>query len=68
MTVAADVAIEVLKGRRRVARATDDGEAGRNSVALRGLRATGSYTVVLSAQSADGQTATDRVPLTVRRR
>jgi hypothetical protein len=65
--------LEVLRGRRRVARVTGRARQGRNSLAWNGRisrrRATpGRYTLRLRITGLDGQTATDTARLTLRRR
>ena len=66
-TVAAQVELRVLKGRRRLASVRRQARAGRNWLRLRAPRAPGRYRVVLEARGNDGQRATAAVALTVRR-
>jgi hypothetical protein len=67
-TVPAAVELRLLRGKKRVARVKVNAKRGRNSARLRLPRATGRYSLVLSARTAVGQTDTDRVRVTVRRR
>jgi beta-N-acetylhexosaminidase len=63
-TVPAALELRVLRGRRTVSRTRGRAKAGRNRLRLRALRAAGRYTLALEAR-AEGQRATDRVPLMV---
>ena len=65
-TVPATVTLAVRHGNRTVKRIGDRAKAGRNRLTLRAPRAPGRYTLALQA-SAGGQSATDSVPLTVKR-
>jgi hypothetical protein len=66
-TTAAAIELRVLKGKRTVARMSANAVEGRNAIRLRAARKPGRYAVELTATTADGQRATDRVRLTVKR-
>jgi hypothetical protein len=65
-TVAANVTLQVLRGRRRAAQARGRARRGRNRLAVRMPRQRGRYTLRLTARSGDGQTATDTARVRVR--
>ena len=72
-TLGGNAALEVLKGTRRVATARATARPGRNLIRwsgkVRGKRAAaGRYTLRLTVVSGDGQRATDRARLTLKRR
>ena len=69
----ATIALEIRRGRRVVARLSGRSRVGRNTLSVsprafgRRLPAPGTYTLILSAVSADGQRASDRASLSLRR-
>ena len=64
-STAATIELRVLSGNRRVARLIANARAGRNTIRLRAPSRARRYRVQVIATSRDGQTATDRVRLTV---
>ena len=64
-TVAAEVELRVLRGRRRVKTVRGHARAGHNRLRLRAPRAAGRYRLVLQARGNDDQQATAGVPLVV---
>ena len=67
VTRSARVTLDVLKGRRRVARRVASAAAGRNQIRLRAPKKTGRYTLRFSVRSSDGQATSDSARLTVSR-
>jgi hypothetical protein len=65
-TLAANVTLQVLRGRRRAAQARGRARRGRNRLAVRLPRQRGRYTLRLTARSGDGQTARDTARVRVR--
>jgi hypothetical protein len=66
-TTAATVELRIIKGKRRVVRVSGSAVKGRNAIRVRAPRKAGRYVVEMTATSADGQRASDRVRLTVKR-
>jgi hypothetical protein len=66
-TRASSVRVEVLRGRKVVAKASARARRGRNSVVVRKLRATGRFQLRLTA-TVENQTSTDTARLTITRR
>jgi hypothetical protein len=70
LTAPAAAEVEIRRGRRRVARLAAAGAAGENTVVWNGRRRAraGRYALVVKATGGDGQTASDRGVLVLRRR
>ena len=71
-TAAGSSTLEVLKGRKRVARITSTAKVGRNRIAWNGKQGrkkakAGKYTLRLTATGGDGQVATDTGTVTLKR-
>jgi hypothetical protein len=67
VTRSARVTLDVLRGRKRVARKVATAAAGRNQIRLRAPKKTGRYTLRFSVRSSDGQATSDSARLTVSR-
>jgi hypothetical protein len=65
-TRTAKVTADVLKSGKRVARFRGNAKLGRNRITIK-VKKTGRYKLTLTAKSADGQTATDKAALTIRK-
>jgi hypothetical protein len=62
----AKVTVDVLKKGKRVTRSTGNAKLGRNKLTIK-VKKPGRYNLTIKATSADGQTATDKAVLTIRK-
>ncbi len=67
VTRSARVTVDVLKGRKRVARKVANAIAGRNQLSVRAPKKAGRYSLRFAVRSSDGQATSDSARLTVGR-